>query len=95
MSDQGTITVATNRINIHEYFREKSKTFLGRISQWLFPENLTQIATNVRELKKLCELAEIDSEEYSNSSDHGDILIDYKAYKTLLNQAIINSRIKA
>jgi len=93
MSDQDTIIVATNRINVLEYSRENSKTLFGRLSQWLAPENLNQISIHIKELERLYEMARMEIKEDINIShqNSGEVLIDHNFFKQLVKKAINKS----
>jgi hypothetical protein len=93
VSDKEAMIYATNRINALEYSRSKSNNLFGRISQWFVKEDLNQIVTSVNELKALCKIVSMDYKKFIDSSkDNGEVLVDFKLFTDLVNQAVVRSK---
>ncbi|MGI0116015.1 hypothetical protein [Zooshikella sp. RANM57] len=88
MSDQEVLVAASNKIRLLESLREKNKSWLGRLSNWLVSGNTDEVETNGRELGKLYELAEEQCRYELH--DFSEYMIEYNYYKQLVIKAASN-----
>ncbi|MGH1485002.1 MAG: hypothetical protein ACRBCI_02205 [Cellvibrionaceae bacterium] len=93
LSDEEAMIYATNRINIFEYSQKESSTLFGRIMSFFSRPNTTHIETSIHELKALCEIVDMDYRKFTSfTKESGEILVEFKSFKNLVNRAINNAK---